>query len=73
MVVISMNYYLPQKYTELGFHISSFGMKSMALKHQGRTVFVFGSALDLRDDFIGRLCDSYLKIFLCGISHGLSQ
>ncbi len=41
--------------------MSHFGEKSLALRRQDKIVFVFGSGLDLRDDFIVRLCDSHLK------------
>ena len=67
-----MNYNLPQEYINLGFTMAKFGEKSLALKHREKTIFVFGSSLDLRDDFISRLCDNYMKLFSYGIKIGLS-
>jgi hypothetical protein len=55
-------YQLHEKYVQAGFNISRLGDKSSALQHQGRTIFVFGSDLDLRDDFIHLLCDSYVSL-----------
>ncbi len=53
---------LPQKYADLGFKISKFGKKSQALRWQDKVVFVFNSDLDVRDDFISRLCDYQVNL-----------
>ncbi len=60
------NFILPQKYSDLGFTMSRFGKKSMALKCQEKVVFVFNSDLDVRDDFIARICDCHLKLDIEG-------
>jgi len=67
-----MNYTLPQKYIESGFNIAALEGKSLTLKYQHRIVFVFGSALEIKEDFVNSLCDSYLKFYSWGISHGLT-
>lgn len=59
---MEMNYRLPEEYVQIGFNISKFGKNSLALKHGDRTIFVFGSDLDFRDDFVDRLCASYLTL-----------
>ncbi len=69
---MEINYQLPEKYTQIGFNISRLGDKSSALQHHGRTIFVFGSDLDLRDDFIGLLCDSYVCLTSDATGMGLS-
>jgi hypothetical protein len=66
-----MNYTLPQKYVESGFKIAADEGKSFVLKYQHRIVFVFDSAVDVKDDFVSSLCESYLKFLNCGISLGL--
>ena len=55
-------YELPSEYVELGFNMSKFGDKSLALKHRDRSIFIFSSESDLRDDFVRRLCDTYLTL-----------
>ena len=57
------NVILPQKYASLGFTVSNFGNKSLALRRQDKVIFVFDSALNIRveDDFVGHLCELYLK------------
>jgi hypothetical protein len=59
---MEMNYRLPEEFVQIGFNLSKFGDKSFALKHADRTIFVFGSDLDFRDDFVGRLCSSYMTM-----------
>ncbi len=54
-------YRLPAEYTQMGFYISEFGRNSLALKHNDRTIFVFNSRNDMRDDFVSRLCDCYVR------------
>jgi hypothetical protein len=55
-------YILSQKYVDLGFKMSRFGRESLALKCQDKVVFVFSSGLDVRADFVSRLCDCHLKL-----------
>jgi hypothetical protein len=55
-------YVLPQKYSDLGFNLSKFGKESLALSYQGKTVFVFSSTIDVRNEFVSRLCDCRLKL-----------
>ncbi len=57
-----MEFILPEKYTQKGFNISKFGERSLVLKHYDRAIFIFGSDLDLRDDFFSLLCDSYVRL-----------
>jgi hypothetical protein len=52
---------LPQKYVNLGFELSEVG-KSLTLRCQDNLVFIFFSGIDAREDFVGRLCDCYLKL-----------
>ena len=56
------DYKLPDEYTQIGFDISRFGIASLALKHNNRTIFVFNSVSDLRDDFVCRICDYYVRL-----------
>jgi hypothetical protein len=56
------NHVLSQKYADLGFKMSKFGKESLALRCQDKVVFVFGSDMDIRDDFVSRLCDCHLKV-----------
>jgi hypothetical protein len=58
---MNTDYKLPEEYTQVGFHISRFGMQSLALKHKERTIFVFNSTADLKDDFVSPLCNYYAK------------
>jgi hypothetical protein len=55
------DYKLPDEYVQIGFHISRFGRESLALKHNDRTLFVFRSQADLRDELVSRLCDMYAR------------
>jgi hypothetical protein len=57
------NVILPQKYANLGFTVSQFGNRSLALRRQDKIIFVFDLAMNIRveDDFVSRLCDVYLK------------
>jgi hypothetical protein len=57
-------YQLPEEYAQMGFYISGFGRNSMALKHSDRTIFVFNTGTDMRDDFVRRLCECYVRIVL---------
>jgi hypothetical protein len=65
-------YILPLKYIEEGFKLSGFGNKSLALKHHEKIIFVFYSDLDLKNDFVSRLCESYLKLAKTAIDKGLT-
>ena len=55
-------YVLPQKYADLGFNLSKFGNETLALSYQGKTVFVFSSAIEVREEFVSRLCECRLKL-----------
>lgn len=66
------NYQLPEEYVQIGFNISRLGEQSLVLKHHNRAIFVFGSDLDLKDDFIDRLCDSYIRLASNAVEMGLS-
>jgi hypothetical protein len=57
-----MNFDLPQKYVNLGFRMSKFGEKSLALKCEDRIVFVFGPGSEVRESFVSRICDCHLKL-----------
>jgi hypothetical protein len=61
------NHILPQKYIELGFNMSKFGNSSLALRCQNNVVFVFNSSIDIREDFVSRLCDCHIKLISNGI------
>jgi hypothetical protein len=57
-----MKYRLPQKYIDLGFSVGKFGKYSFALRCDNQVIFIFGSGLDLNDEFVGRLCDCHLQL-----------
>ena len=59
MKVLQMKYNIPQEFIDLGLCVSKFGEKSLSLKRGESIIFIFGSNLELREDFISRLCDSY--------------
>jgi hypothetical protein len=59
---VKINYVLPQKYADLGFKLLKIGKESLAISYQGKTIFIFSSAIDARDEFISRLCDCRLKL-----------
>ena len=65
-----MNFKLTQEYINLGFNIFNLGSNSFALKHGDRTIFVFGSDLDLRDNFLNLLCESYLSLTSATVGTG---
>jgi hypothetical protein len=60
-MVMSVNDLLPAKYFELGFEVAKIGDKSLLLTYNKKTVFMFGSYLDVREDFVIKLCDHYLS------------
>jgi hypothetical protein len=54
---------LPQKYVMLGFELSELGDKSLILKFKNKVIFVFGGGINIREDLVGKLCESHLKSF----------
>lgn len=52
---------LPEKYADLGFEITPFGIKSMVLRYNGHPVFVFSTRFHPGVAFLKRICDKYLK------------
>ena len=55
-------YVLPQKYADLGFNLSKFGNQTLALSYHGKTIFVFSSAIEVREEFVSRLCECRLNL-----------
>ena len=51
---------VPEKYADLGFTITKFGIGSSALKFNNKPIFIFNSRIDQK--FLARICDIYLKI-----------
>ena len=66
-----MNYQLPDKYAQLGFHISNISERTFALKYQDSTILVFNPDFDLQDDFVGFVCESYYRMVSAAIKDGL--
>ncbi len=56
------DYVLPEKYTNLGFWVAKLGSETLMLSYQGKTIFVFSSGIDVRAEFISRLCECRLKL-----------
>jgi len=56
------DYVLPEKYADLGFEVSKLGKESLILSYKGKSIFVFSSGIDVREEFISRLCDCRLKL-----------
>ena len=63
-MIMKLKDMLPKKYIELGFELSKFGEKSLILKYNNNIIFIFGSYLDVRDDYVSKLCDYYLKLLI---------
>ncbi len=53
---------LPEKYSELGFEITKFGSKSLALRHHDKAVYVFDSGAGIEEKLVSILCDCHLKL-----------
>jgi hypothetical protein len=53
---------ISQKYADLGFEITKFGVNSRVLRFGRTPVFVFNSNTDIDADFLSHICDTYLKI-----------
>jgi hypothetical protein len=53
-------YTLKETYIQMGFNLTRFGEKAIALTYKGKVIFAFNSDMDFSDGFFEQLCDSYL-------------
>jgi hypothetical protein len=53
---------LPKKYAALGFKIVRFGIYSNVLSFDQKPVFVFDRNLNIDDELLTHICDTYLLI-----------
>lgn len=53
---------IPEKYAEMGFEITRFGVQSSVLRFEHKPIFVFSSGNNIDAGFLTRICDIYLKI-----------
>jgi hypothetical protein len=65
------NNLLPEKYAQLGFHITRLDENTLSLKFLENTILVFNSKFELGDDFIDVVCESYYRLVSDGVKHGL--
>ncbi len=49
------------KYSGLGFEISKFGANSLALRFEGKPVFIFSADAEIDAEFVTLICDFYLN------------
>jgi hypothetical protein len=54
---------VPRKYQALGFYISRFGARSLALKRHDKAIFVFSSVTEINEELVSVLCECHLKVF----------
>jgi hypothetical protein len=52
---------LGDKYHNLGFELSKEDDTSLILKYKGTIICIIGSQLNLKDEMLIRICDSYLE------------
>jgi hypothetical protein len=50
------------KYVDLGFEITKFGIRSSAISFNSKPIFVFDSDINIDDELVQAICDTYLKI-----------
>ncbi len=54
---------LSPQYREKGFEVSENTDGLVNLLHEEKVIFTIGSALDLQNGFIDRLCEVYLQFY----------
>jgi hypothetical protein len=68
---MQVNDLLPEKYAQLGFHISNLGEHSYTVKYRDNTIVIFDSDSDLGDCFIETVCESYVSMISDAAKAGL--
>jgi hypothetical protein len=53
---------VPEKYAALGFKITRFGINSNVLIFDQKPVFVFDRNVNIDDELLAHICDTYLII-----------
>lgn len=53
---------VPERYADLGFEITKFGINSKVLKFNKKPIFVFSANMNTDAKFLTSICDTYLKI-----------